>query len=234
MTTRTTTSTTSSTSSENILIYYEYSHNTDQLSFILLFQQRVRQQLQQQLPQPLVQPVTSTTSSTSATSTTTTTTTQAPTQLWSVSSRSGLISSYANFKFSWTALTTRNATIAFQMQNKPGYWYVDDVSVIAGGTEKLVNGGFETGSLPPWIRTTPNGACGGTAGSVTSSLGNGGAGGGTPKTGTYYVGDGSETCYDQVQQSFGVTMGIVYNISFWIKSANYGSSGPEYIAVVIL
>ena len=28
----------------------------------------------------------------------------------------------------------------------------------------LTNGGFETGSLSPWIVTTPNGGCGGTPG----------------------------------------------------------------------
>lgn len=82
----------------------------------------------------------------------------------------------------------------------------------------LVNGGFETGSLSPWVRTTPNGTCGGQPGAVTSSSG-------VPKTGTYGLWDGSWGCFDQIAQTFTATAGQQYTISFWLKSTGSSSTG---------
>jgi hypothetical protein len=78
----------------------------------------------------------------------------------------------------------------------------------------LSNGGFETGSLSPWIRTTPNGPCSGVSGAVSSL---------SPHTGTYSIADGSNGCADQISQQFTATIGEIYIVSFWLKSGTTGT-----------
>jgi hypothetical protein len=113
-------------------------------------------------------------------------------------------------------------TLAFQFRNSPGYWYLDDASVYDGGSQMLINGGFETGSLSPWVETTPNGNCGGLAASVTNTL---------PFTGNYSLIDGSFSCADEVSQQFMATAGQIYVVSFWLKAAG---SGPGQSVLVTL
>ena len=78
----------------------------------------------------------------------------------------------------------------------------------------LTNGDFETGSLSPWVRTNPNGACSGSPGHVSSPL---------SLTGNYSLSDGSSGCADEVSQQFMATAGQVYVVSFWLKSGQAGS-----------
>jgi hypothetical protein len=78
----------------------------------------------------------------------------------------------------------------------------------------LNNGGFETGSLSPWIRTTPNGTCVGIPGQTNTM---------SPHTGTYNLSDGSNGCADQISQQFTAITGEVYIVSFWLKSSLTGS-----------
>jgi hypothetical protein len=73
----------------------------------------------------------------------------------------------------------------------------------------LINGGFESGTLSPWVRTTPDGPCAGVAGAVCTSL---------PHTGTHDLCDGSNGCEDAISQSFIATAGQIYNVTFWMKS----------------
>jgi hypothetical protein len=122
-------------------------------------------------------------------------------------------SSYDCHAFIWTTPITRNVNLTFQLQHLPSYWYVDDVSVNNGAVELLTNGGFETGSLYPWTRTDPFGPCGGTSGQVDSK---------SPRTGSYELCDGSNTCADKISQSFQATAGQLYTISFWLKSNSNG------------
>ena len=95
----------------------------------------------------------------------------------------------------------------------------------------LTNGGFETGSLPPWIRTTPNGACTGQSGSTMSSAGD--LTGAEARTGSCYLTDGSISCADQISQSFTVTRSRTYNITFWLKSSNKTTPGDISAKVTI-
>ena len=134
--------------------------------------------------------------------------------LYSASSGS---SSYTCFYFAWTASTTGSVTLSFQFQNNPSSWYMDDVSVSNGTTELLINGGFETSSFSPgWTVSTPNGACvGSTIGAQVVS---------SPcRTGSYCLSDGCGFRSDQVAQSFTVTAGQVYLISFWLELGGGGS-----------
>jgi hypothetical protein len=86
----------------------------------------------------------------------------------------------------------------------------------------LINGGFETGSLSPWVRTTPNGVCVGNPGQVSTM---------SPHSGSYVLLDGSNGCADQIGQQFTATAGQVYVVSFWLKS---GATGSGISATVTL
>ena len=91
----------------------------------------------------------------------------------------------------------------------------------AGGTQMLVNGGFETGSLSPWVASVPSGSgfCGGgQQADVTNTAG-------VAHTGSYGLWDGIMGCYDQIAQSFVATAGQTYTISFFLKSTGSSSSG---------
>lgn len=86
----------------------------------------------------------------------------------------------------------------------------------------LINGGFETGILSPWVRTTPHGSCSGSPAAVSAS---------SPKYGSYGLRDGSNGCADQISQQFTATAGQIYVVSFWLKS---GSTGSTVSALVTL
>ena len=134
--------------------------------------------------------------------------------------------SYVCQAYSWTATANDTVSLQFQFQHSPGRWYLDDVSVFYGGTQLLINGGFESGTLTPWFRTTPNGgSCSGQIAAVTTS-------GGSARTGSWYLWNGQINCYDQIEQNFNVTAGETYVISYWIRSTTTSGS-PIYAKVLI-
>ncbi|CAF3284400.1 unnamed protein product [Rotaria sp. Silwood2] len=138
-------------------------------------------------------------------------------------STSSLITSYTCKAYSWTSNKTGNIALAFQLRDDPDYWYVDDVSVYNGGVQMLVNGGFESGFLSPgWIRTTPNGVCSGPGGTVSSI---------SPRTGSYCLRDGYIGCADQISQSFAVTAGQLYVVSFWIQAGGSGAGTSASVTI---
>ncbi|CAF1270262.1 unnamed protein product [Adineta ricciae] len=163
---------------------------------------------------------TSTSTTTTATMTTTTTPTPpcVPTSVGSASTlystSSGANTVYTCFAYEWTSPTTGPVKLAFQLRHDPDLWYVDDVSVYAGGTQMLTNGGFENALLSPWVVSNPNGPCSGSAGHVSSS---------SCRSGSQCFSDGSNGCADQVAQQFTATAGQLYLVSFWLKSGNTGS-----------
>jgi len=93
---------------------------------------------------------------------------------------------------------------------------MDDVSVSDGINELLSNGGFETGSFSPsWTKSTPNGVCGifTTGAEIDTS---------SCRSGSYCFSDGCGAKSDQISQSFMVTSGKTYFISFWLKQTGVG------------
>lgn len=135
----------------------------------------------------------------------------------SLFAKTSSISSYTCKYFEWLSSTTGTVTLAFEFRNDAAPWYLDDISVSDGNAELLANGGFESGSfLPGWTRDIPNGNCtGGTIGAevIPSSA----------HSGSYALRDRCNGLTDQVSQSFTVTTGQVYFISFWIKGSGSGS-----------
>ena len=157
------------------------------------------------------------------------TTPQPPCSPTSVGSASTLYSTTSNanttytcMSYEWVSPRTGLVTLAFQFRHDPDYWYLDDVSVYNGPTQLLSNGGFETGSLSPWIRTTPNGICAGAAAAVSTV---------SPRSGIYSLRDGSNGCADRVSQQFLATNGQIYVVSFYLKSS---LSGPNTTALITL
>ena len=116
--------------------------------------------------------------------------------------------------YQWTSPTTGLVTLAFQLRHDPVDWYLDDVSVYNGATQLLSNGGFETGSLSPWVVTKPNGNCGAFGARTDTS---------SPRSGSRNIKDGSNGCADQVSQQFSATAGQIYVVSFWLRSGGTGT-----------
>ena len=135
----------------------------------------------------------------------------------SIFSQTSGISSYTCKYYQWTSSIKGTITLNFQLRNDASFWYLDDVSVSDENVEMLANGGFESGALSPgWIRSTPNGGCGGgtNGAEVVSS---------SAHTGIYALRNKCNGVADQLSQSFTVAAGQVYFISFWIKGSGSGS-----------
>ncbi|CAF4107274.1 unnamed protein product [Rotaria sp. Silwood2] len=201
-TTSTTTTTTSSTSSTSTSTTCEcFLLYSDIVSILLSYSY-------------LQARTTTTTSTTTPTPPCTPTSVGSASTLYTTSSGSG--TSYTCFAYEWTSPTTGLVTLAFELRHDPDLWFLDDVSVYAGAVQMLSNTGFETGSLSPWVRTTPYGSCWGTAGHSCSSY--------SSHSGNYEICDGSNGCADRISQQFMATAGQVYIVSFWLKSGSTGST----------
>jgi hypothetical protein len=128
--------------------------------------------------------------------------------------------------FSWTASTSAAVTFSIQLRNDAYAWYLDDVSIYAGARQQLSNGGFESGALPPWVKTQPLGPCSGQQSVVSSAVL-------VRNTGGYGLSSACMNVYDQIAQSFNATAGQTYIISFWLKLTGTSSNG-QFVRVSIL
>lgn len=129
----------------------------------------------------------------------------------SFASGSGAPTSWAQFSNVFTAAST-TAVIRFSsatdQSNKD--WYVDSVSIVpsTGGSNLLVNGNFESGASVGWKVMSCSSACYAQIAVSTKCLG------------------GSGSCYNNactpttniqfVEQYFSTTIGVTYNITFWL------------------
>ena len=95
-------------------------------------------------------------------------------------------------------------------------WYIDGVSIvpIAGGTNTLINGNFETGTSVGWQILSCNSGCFATIVASSTCLG------------------GSGWCYNNactpatniqfIEQYFATTNGAVYNVTYWLRKGGSG------------
>lgn len=108
--------------------------------------------------------------------------------------------------------------------NSPDYWFLDDVSVYDGGTQLVVNGGFETGTVSPWVVTDPYGICpSGSTPTAACAL--------YRHTGSYASCSGCNTVPDQLSQSLSVIAGHNYVISFWMATRSLGSGISALVTI---
>ncbi len=97
-------------------------------------------------------------------------------------------------------------------------------SILASSVELLGNGGFETGSYPPWAYCNPSGVTGSGVlekisdyyvyNSVTYAA----------HSGNYFYLDGAVGGSDYISQIFPTNLGETYNISFWLFNRGSGSN----------
>ncbi|CAF1689125.1 unnamed protein product, partial [Adineta ricciae] len=127
-------------------------------------------------------------------------------------------SSYTQEIFSYTASSTGSAVVQFCIQNSGSgkYWYLDDISIVdtnASNSEMLVNNNFENGTLAGWQMLCSS--CGlGTSGTISPSSCN---------SGSYCYVDECKNGFDCLRQTFPITTGHVYILSYFIKSVQLGN-----------
>jgi hypothetical protein len=131
----------------------------------------------------------------------------------SLFSTSVSISLYTCIYYQWVSPTNGTVTLAFQMENDPDLWYLDDVSVSNGTAEMLLNGGFES------VLSHPVGQQLNQMETISDSVAAGIASA-SCHTGSYCVKDGCNSRADQVSQHFVAIAGESYFISFWLKAGS--------------
>jgi hypothetical protein len=96
-------------------------------------------------------------------------------------------------------------------QSGSDYWHLDDVSILdenMSNSEMLVNGGFENGTLTGWqLLCISN--CLSSSGAISNSPCN---------TGLFCYQDGCKNEFDFLRQSFSMTIGHTYTLSFYLLS----------------
>ena len=122
-------------------------------------------------------------------------------------------------------MSTGPVTLEFGFQAKNGVktWHLDDVSIVdrnASNSEMLINGNFETGTLIGWQVLCSSQNCGTSNGTIAFPP--------SCHTGSYCYEGGCRGAYDFLRQTFIVTIGDVYTLSFWL----YTDGHPQQVAYV--
>ena len=114
--------------------------------------------------------------------------------------------------YNYTAVAT-TTVLVFSLRAVNAYFAVDSVSVrdyAALSTEILVNGGFETGTLTPWIYCNQMNVS--ITGGVTSNFSWGGFNY-YPQSGTYFYVSRNNISADYLFQSFPTQVGRSYKVT---------------------
>lgn len=101
--------------------------------------------------------------------------------------------------------------VTFAFRHDPGFFAMDDVAITPGSG--FTNGGFETGSLPPWNYDNMYGV------SFAGVVSNGCVG--IPNfDGSFVWCDGATQGYDAIDQKVATTVGDTYTVSFWLNQVD--------------
>ncbi len=136
--------------------------------------------------------------------------------------------SYVNYNTSFVA-GSASTFLTFAMRDDPGYILLDDVSLTTGGGPNLLtNGGFESGPLDAsapagWTYLNMYGA---SAGGIVDGTDPGrcgaicGGAGSFPHSGSLEYSDGAIQAYDAITQVVPTTLGVTYDVSFWVAETS--------------
>ncbi|CAF3263308.1 unnamed protein product [Rotaria socialis] len=127
--------------------------------------------------------------------------------LGSFSSTNSIANVWTQNNYSYTAVTSGTLTLNFILTSNSKFdWYIDDVSVYnSTSTELLTNGDFQSSTTLVGWASGNSGSCGSNTGISTSN--------GHMSTQSYVDQCSGQTAW--IQQSFSVTNGDLYSISFW-------------------
>jgi hypothetical protein len=130
---------------------------------------------------------------------------------------------YTQYSVSFTA-TNSNTDLTFALRNDPGFFGLDDISLIDNTTSSgnlVTNGGFEDG-FTDWTDSDSYGA-------AFSGMVYGAYCGYTyvgPHSGTSEWCDGSVQAYDAISQNIATNIGNNYTVSFWLDSNDETGTYP--------
>lgn len=116
--------------------------------------------------------------------------------------------------YNYTAFTV-TTILAFSLRRWNAYFAIDNVSVrdyAAPSTEILVNGGFETGSLTPWVYCNQMNIS--STGGIRSNFSHASFGY-YPQSGIYFYVGGSNISADYLFQSFPTQIGHQYKVTIY-------------------
>jgi hypothetical protein len=119
------------------------------------------------------------------------------------------------------ANTTR---LTFALRQDHYYFALDNITAsgnAAPGTQLIINGGFETGSLTSWVYCNPSSSA--YAGQVQASSYTYSSKTYAAYSGTHFYLDGAVGAPDYLSQTFATTIGDTYTISFWLDNPSGGT-----------
>lgn len=119
-------------------------------------------------------------------------------------------SAYKFYSFSYQTCA-RSAKLTFAFQQDIDAWCLDDITVSNGTHNLILNGGFETGNLMPWVYENPRNLS--FPGGISQAWSNHNA-----RSGIYFYSDGVYNGFDYLSQNFSTIPMFQYNISFWIDN----------------
>jgi hypothetical protein len=127
---------------------------------------------------------------------------------------------YIFYSILYTAVANETM-ITFAFRQDPAYWVIDDISVTdeISGIEVLQNGGFENEVFAPFSYCNQQGVI-----ATVSPPGN------QSHTGSYAFADGSTYTPDYISQMLNLTIGRVYNVTFWLLNVG----GPPNSFMVMM
>ena len=131
---------------------------------------------------------------------------------------------YYQFIYNYTAISS-TTVLAFSLRRQTLYFAVDSVSVqdyATLGTELLVNGGFDTGNISPWIYCNQNNQSN-TGGVILNGTFTLNSFTYFSQSGAYFYLGGSNVSADYLTQAIVTTPGHLYRVRIWCMFPGAGN-----------